>query len=144
MVMARKRKNPDGSIKQPNPAKGLRRGIVKWAPPHIEGEDEASHARHVTWMHSEWKKKEKRHSLVTRKMDLTYSFRREYLTKEMVPLLDIKEKYPFLFDEKEVSLDYSLVTCSSRYIFLKAKMCVNSYQLNSKNTGPVLLCKTRH
>ena len=117
MVMARKRKNPDGSIKQPNPAKGLRRGIVKWAPPHIEGEDEASHARHVTWMHSEWKKKEKRHSLVTRKMDLTYSFRREYLTKEMVPLLDIKEKYPFLFDEKEVSLDYSLVTRSSRYIF---------------------------
>lgn len=63
------------------------------------------------------KKKEKRHSLVTRKMDLTYSFRREYLTKEMVPLLDIKEKYPFLFDEKEVSLDYSLVTRSSRYIF---------------------------
>lgn len=59
MVMARKRKNPDGSIKQPNPAKGLRRGIVKWAPPHIEGEDEASHARNVTWMHSEWKKKEK-------------------------------------------------------------------------------------
>ena len=55
MVMARKRKNPDGSIKQPNPAKGLRRGIVKWAPPHIEGEDEASHA---TWMHSEWKKKD--------------------------------------------------------------------------------------
>ena len=50
-------------------------------------------------------------------MDLTYSFRREYLTNEMVPLLDIKEKYPFLFNEKEVSLDYSLVTRSSRYIF---------------------------
>ena len=143
MVMARKRKNPDGSMKQPNPAKGLRRGIVKWAPPHIEGEDEASHARHVMWMQSEWKKKEKRHSLVTRKMDLTYSFRREYLTKEMVPLLDIKEKYPFLFDEKEVSLDYSFVTCYVTLHF-KAKMCVNSYQLNSKNTAPVLLFKTRH
>ncbi|XP_073250654.1 uncharacterized protein [Porites lutea] len=146
MVMARKRKNPDGSIKQPNPAKGLRRGIVKWAPPHIEGEDEASHARHVTWMHSEWKKKEKRHSLVTRKMDLTYSFRREYLTKEMVPLLDIKEKYPFLFDEKEVRNEYCRLMADEdaatgieeKFLKLGSKIIEYSKKKNLKGSEPLL------
>ena len=101
--MSRKRKNPDGSLKQPKPEKGLRRGIVKWAPPHIEGEDQASHDKHVNWMQQEAKKKDKRYSLVTRKMDLTYSFRREYLTKQPVPLLQLKQKYPFLFHQNEVS-----------------------------------------
>lgn len=104
--MSRKRKNPDGSLKQPKSDKQLRRGIVKWAPPHIEGEDQASHDKHVGWMKSESKKKDKRYTMVTRKMDLTYSFRREYLTKEPVPLLQIKAKYPFLFDESEVSTYY--------------------------------------
>lgn len=85
------------------PEKGLRRGIVKWAPPHIEGEDQASHDKHVNWMQQEAKKKDKRYSLVTRKMDLTYSFRREYLTKQPVPLLQLKQKYPFLFHQNEVS-----------------------------------------
>ena len=54
--MSRKRKNPDGSLKQPKPEKGLRRGIVKWAPPHIEGEDQASHDKHVNWMQQQRKR----------------------------------------------------------------------------------------
>lgn len=101
--MSRKRKNPDGSLKQPKPQKGLHRGIVTCAPPDIEGEDQASHDKHVDWIKQEAKKKDKRYSLVTHKIDLTYSFRGEYLTKQPVPLLQLKEKYPFLFNQNEVS-----------------------------------------
>lgn len=110
--MARKRKNPDGTQKQPKSAKAVRRGIVKWAPPHIDGEDQASHDKHVTWLRTESKKRDgKRYDLISRKMDVTYSFRREYLTKNAVLLLQVKEKYPFLFDQQEVFSTYHYYFC---------------------------------
>ena len=72
--MARKRKNPDGTLKETKPGKAIRRGIVKWPPPHIEGEDQTSHNKHVIWLQQEFKKRDKRYNLVSHKMELTYSF----------------------------------------------------------------------
>ena len=50
VVLARKRKNIDGSKSSAKLRAVVRRGIVNWAPPATEGEDEASCKAHVTWM----------------------------------------------------------------------------------------------
>ena len=49
-MLARKRKNVDGSKSSAKLRAVVRRGIVNWAPPATEGEDEASCKAHVTWM----------------------------------------------------------------------------------------------
>lgn len=102
LVMTRKRKNPDGTSKETTP-KAIKRGIVKWTPLHIEGEDQISHDKNIIWLQHEFKKRDKRYKLVSRKMELTYSFHRDYLRKNPVLLFQFEEKYPFLFDQQEVN-----------------------------------------
>ena len=56
-VLARKRKNIDGSNSSAKLRAVVRRGIVNWAPPATGGEDETSCKAHISWMKKEYKKK---------------------------------------------------------------------------------------
>jgi hypothetical protein len=105
-----------------NPAKlraVVRRGIVNWAPPAIEGEDETSCRAHIVWMKKEKKKRQPNQAVVTKKMELTYSFRRQMLNEQKCLLKDIGEKYPFLFEINQVCpvCDAWLLT-KKRFIYL--------------------------
>ena len=80
IVLARKRKNVHGSP-QPPKLQAVRRGIVNWEPPAIDGEDEQSSKAHTSWMQKEKKKKQWNISLMEKKMELTYSFRRRMLNE---------------------------------------------------------------
>lgn len=101
-MLARKRKNVDGSKSSAKLRAVVRRGIVNWAPPATEGEDEASCKAHVTWMKKEYKKRQPNQSVVDKKMELTYSFRRKMINEKKHLLVDIEETYPFLFENNQV------------------------------------------
>ena len=106
MYVLHERKHPDRSLKQPKSEKGLRRGVATWDPPHIEWEGQASHEKHINWMQQQAKKRQYI-PWTHKKMNLTFSLRREYLIKQLVPILQLKEKYPFLNNPNEVS-SYSI------------------------------------
>ena len=101
-MLARKRKNVDGSKSSAKLRAVVRRGIVNWAPPATEGEDEVSCKAHVTWMKKEYKKRQPNQSVVDKKMELTYSFRRKMINEKKHLLVDIEETYPFLFEKNQV------------------------------------------
>ncbi|CAB4011853.1 Hypothetical predicted protein, partial [Paramuricea clavata] len=77
VVLARKRKNADGHKNSTKVRTVVRRGIVNWAPPTIDGEDEASCRAHIVWMQKERKKRQHNQDL------------------------DIREKYPFFFEKNQ-------------------------------------------
>lgn len=52
IVLARKRKNVQESP-QPPKHQSVRRGIVNWKPPAIDGEDEQSSKAHTSWLQKE-------------------------------------------------------------------------------------------
>ena len=106
VVLARKRKSVSlgGSTKSPKVRGVVQRGIVNWAPPAIDGEDETSCKAHMRWMQKEKKKRQYNHTLVGKKMDLTYSFRRQMINGKKHMLKDIEGKYPFLFEQKQVCI----------------------------------------
>ena len=107
VVLARKRKNADGQ-KNTAKRKAVRRGIVNWAPPAIAGEDDASCRSHVAWMQKEKKKRQHNQDLVSKKMELTFSFRRQMINGQKHLLKDIRIQYPFLFEKNHVSI-YGIV-----------------------------------
>jgi hypothetical protein len=107
--LARKRKNVDGHRNSTKLRGILRRGIVNWAPPAVDGEDEASCRAHVAWMQKEKKKRQYNKVLVGKKMELTYSFRRQMINEQKHLLKDIQEKYPFLFERNQVNIFYILM-----------------------------------
>lgn len=102
VVLARKRKSNDESTRSPK-VPALQRGIVSWEPPAVDGEDEQSCQAHVAWMQKEWKKKQHNIALVNKRMELTYSFRRQMLNSGKHLLKDVKAKYPFIFVRDQVS-----------------------------------------
>lgn len=102
VVLARKRKSVDGSPRSPKVRAVVQRGIVNWAPPPLDGEDESTAKAHITWMKKEKKKRQYNEAIVEKKMQLTFSFRRGKLNQEKIPLKDIREMYPFLFERNQV------------------------------------------
>lgn len=92
--MARKRK---GNITLP-PTSKVKRGIINWEPPEVEGEDKISIKMHIEWMQKEYKKRDPNMHLVYDKMARTYFSRRKDINNNSLTLQQIKEKYPFLFD----------------------------------------------
>lgn len=108
MVLARKRKNTSGTSSSPKVQAVVRRGIVNWAPPAVDGEDDQSSKAHIAWMQKERRKKNFNVELVEKKMDLTFSFRRKMINEGHHSLKSIKQMYPFLFEREEVC---SIVSC---------------------------------
>ena len=90
-----KRKNVDGCNNSAKLRAVVRRGIVNWAPHATDGEDETSCKVHISWMKKEYKKRQPNQSIVDKKMELTYSFRRKMINEKNHLLVDIKEIYPF-------------------------------------------------
>ena len=75
--LARKRKNIDGKDNSAKLRAVVRRGIVNWAPPATDGKDETSCKAHISWLRKECKKRQPNQSIVDKKMELTFSFRRK-------------------------------------------------------------------
>ena len=117
IVLARKRKNDDGSVKRSPKVQVVQRGIVNWEPPAIDGEDERSCKAHIAWMQKEKKKRQYNTALVEKKMELTYSFRRKMVNTGQHILKEIKLKYPFLFDESQVCMIFVICQCVVLLIF---------------------------
>ena len=53
-------------------------------------------------MKKEYKKRQPNQSVVDKKMELTYSFRRKMINEKKHLLVDIEETYPFLFEKNQV------------------------------------------
>lgn len=102
LVLSRKRKNANGSDRSPKVSASLLRGIVNWEPPAIDGEDEHSSRAHIAWMKKEKKKKNFSNALVSKKMELTFAYRRKMINKGDLSLRSIKEEFPFLFELDQV------------------------------------------
>ncbi|XP_046842756.1 uncharacterized protein LOC124436825 isoform X2 [Xenia sp. Carnegie-2017] len=113
VVLSRKRKNVDGSPAATIFRAAVRRGIVNWAPPPIDGEDNVCSQAHVSWMKKELKRKQPNLTLVNKKMELTYSFRRRMINEEKHLLKDIMEQYPFLFKKAHLKSEYSRLMADS-------------------------------
>ena len=79
----------------------VRRGIINWEPPHIDGEDELSSNLHMEWM-QKYKKRDPNMNLVYDKMARTYASRRRYINESSPTIEEIKKTYPFLFDPQQV------------------------------------------
>ena len=111
VVLARKRKNPsaDGVSSSPKVRAVVRRGIVNWEPPAVDGEDDQSSKAHVVWMQKERRKKNWNVGLVEKKMDLTFSYRRKMINEGQHSLKKIKEIYPFLFEREQVCIKCKLL-----------------------------------
>ena len=77
---------------------------MHWEPPPIQGENEDSNQVNIRALKQGFKKKNLDQELVKEKMDLTFSFKRKYLNMGRHPISEIKQEYPFLFDEVEVSI----------------------------------------
>ena len=60
IVLARKRKNVQGSPRRPK-HQAVRRGNANWEPPAIDGEDEQSSKAHTSWMQKEKKEEAMEH-----------------------------------------------------------------------------------
>ena len=108
MVLARKRKNTSGVSSCPKARAVVRRGIVNWEPPAVDGEDDQSSKAHIAWMQKERKKKTCNVALVESKMDLTFSYRRKMINEGHHSLKKIKEKYSFLFEREQVCINYQV------------------------------------
>ena len=67
-------------------------------------EDVESIAAHVKYMCQEYKKSHPDMIKVNNLMRLTFYDRRQYILSNVVPLKDIQEKYPFMFDVIQVNL----------------------------------------
>ena len=107
VVLARKRKSTDGSPRSPKVRAAMQRGIVNWAPPALDGEDETTCKAHITWMKKERRKRQlANQTIVGKKMELTFSFRRKMINQEKLLLKSIQEMYPFLFERKQVCSSY--------------------------------------
>ena len=93
VVLARKRKSTSAIASSPKVRAVVKRGIVNWEPPAIDGEDSHSSKAHIAWMQKERKKKTCNAPLVEKKMHLTFSFRRPPFPK------GYKRKVPISFSE---------------------------------------------
>ncbi|XP_046864009.1 uncharacterized protein LOC124457887 [Xenia sp. Carnegie-2017] len=113
VVLSRKRNNVDGSPAATKIRAAVRRGIVNWAPPPIDGKDDVCSQANVSWMKKELKRKQPNLTLVNKKMELTYSFRRRMINEEKHLLKDIMEQYPFLFKKAHLKSEYSHLMADS-------------------------------
>ena len=108
VVLARKRKNTSGVSSSPKVRAVIRPGIVNWAPPTVDGEDDQSSKAHIAWMQKERKKKNCNVDLVEKKMELTFSYRRKMINEEHHSLKSIKQMYPFLFKREQICINCKL------------------------------------
>lgn len=77
-------------------------GIVNYLPPRPESEDDASIRQHISWMKMEKMKKKPHYERVGESMSATLADRRKLIVKDGASVKDVKQTYPWLFEEDEV------------------------------------------
>lgn len=77
-------------------------GMVNYKPSRPCSEDDVSIDAHISWMKQETKKKKPTHERVNLAMTATLADRRRLITKGTATVKEIRDVYPWLFDEKEV------------------------------------------
>lgn len=80
-------------------------GMPCYLPPRSESEDSSTIKAHEDFMRKEKKKRQPDYKQVTFCMDKTLADRREWLvtTQPRPSLTEVQERYPWLFDEYQVS-----------------------------------------
>lgn len=79
-------------------------GVKNYLPENFPSEDDSSHQRHIKVLKLEENKKIRDVNKISQCMMLTFPQRRQKIVTESVSLFEVKEMYPILFDETEVSL----------------------------------------
>lgn len=82
-------------------------GMKNYSPERPDSEDDSSIAAHISWMTAEKRKRQPDFKQVEFCMGQTLSDRRKWLTSESKPTIgEVREKYPWLFDEDQVCLQF--------------------------------------
>lgn len=98
----RSRSNPEASPSRAN-IKRPRRGEVNFLPNLPQGHTEESLEAQRLAMVEECKKTDRDMSLINRSMQSTFALRRDEMVKTEPPIADLKERWPALFTEAQVS-----------------------------------------
>ncbi|XP_015253622.1 PREDICTED: uncharacterized protein LOC107099862 [Cyprinodon variegatus] len=94
---------PNKRIKKP------KRGEINYLPDYPDGQDDSSleDARQI--MENEMKKKTPNGALIKQKMDLTFALRRSEVVMDKPAIAEIRQRWPALFTEQQVCLEFSRV-----------------------------------
>ncbi|XP_071350986.1 sterile alpha motif domain-containing protein 3-like isoform X2 [Trachinotus anak] len=98
---------PNKRIKKP------RRGEVNYLPDYPDGQDDSSLEDARQFMVEEMKKKTPNGALIKQKMDLTFALRRNEVVKDKPAINQICQRWPALFTEHQVCLEFSRVAGKS-------------------------------
>nr|XP_054598849.1 sterile alpha motif domain-containing protein 3-like [Nothobranchius furzeri] len=98
---------PNKRIKKP------KRGEVNYLPDYPEGEDESSLEDARQLMVAEMKKKTPNTAMMKQKMDLTFALRRKEIVNDKPAIIQICQRWPPLFTENQVCLEFSRVVGKS-------------------------------
>lgn len=79
-------------------------GVKNYLPENLPSEDDSSHQRHIEVLKLEENKEIRDINKINQCMKLTFPQRRQKIVTESISLSEVKEMYPILFDETEVSL----------------------------------------
>ncbi|KAJ8017809.1 Sterile alpha motif domain-containing protein 3 [Holothuria leucospilota] len=114
VVKARKRKATPSTLSQPTSKHAAPQwGMVNYLPQIPESEDDASIKIHKEWMQQEWGKKKSNYARVADSMTATLSDRRRLVVTEGASLAQVKEQYPWLFDDGELLVEFQRIDGSS-------------------------------
>ncbi|KAL0984159.1 hypothetical protein UPYG_G00137860 [Umbra pygmaea] len=103
-----KRRDEDGEGLR-HSVKKSKRAEVNFLPGHPEGQNDDTLEAERLAMVDEMKKKKRNNTLVKDKMNLTFSLRRKVV--EVQPLVsDVQERWPVLFMEDEICLEFYRIT----------------------------------
>lgn len=98
---------PNKRIKKP------KRGEVNYLPDFPEGQDDSSLEDARQRMVEEMKKKTPNRVLIKQKMDLTFALRRNEVVNDQPAIIQICQRWPALFTEHQVCLEFSRVVGKS-------------------------------
>ncbi|MEQ2174945.1 hypothetical protein GOODEAATRI_012982, partial [Goodea atripinnis] len=98
---------PNKRIKKP------KRGEINYLPDYPDGQDDSTLEDARQTMVDEMKKKTPNGALIKQKMDLTFALRRSEVVKDKPAITQICERWPALFTEQQVCLEFSRVVGKS-------------------------------
>ncbi|XP_041452630.1 uncharacterized protein LOC121426075 isoform X2 [Lytechinus variegatus] len=97
-------------------------GVQNYLPSMPDTEDDDSIKKHIKIMQDEFKKKYPDIKRVATGMDMTLSARRNTIVKENATIQDIKDTYPWLFQESQLMAEMDRLIGSSEDKGFKGKM----------------------
>lgn len=115
----RSKNNPAGESSSKN-IKRPKRGEANYLPNLPDGHNETSLEKARNVLQEEMKKKKRNETLTAQMMDQTFPMRRQEIVKTKPAVLDLLERWPALFTERQVFTSWiSIFFCLSSELFLR-------------------------